>query len=169
MVVDLQQLDPTAVVLFNELLQKCQAQGYEMVPFDGLRTLKEQAKLWRQSRPTKEVTEKIRKLRAADCGFLADIIEKVGPCHGRWATNAIPGLSWHNWGEAMDCMRIIKGRAEWEDLNAYMPYGTIAKQMGLRWGGDFTKPDAVHVQINQKELTSLYSIKYINDYFREKQ
>lgn len=146
------------------------SKGCEIVPYFGLRTLEDQAKLWRQSRATSVVHTEVSRLRDSNCDFLADVIMNVGPQKtAQWATNAIPGLSWHNWGLAIDFY--VKdpktGKPNW-DSSAYKTLGQESKSMGLRWGGDFTKPDWGHVQINQKELTSIYDLKYINDYFRDK-
>lgn len=152
------------------LINSCGSKGCEIVPYFGLRTLEEQAKLWRQSRSTSVINLQIQKLRDLKCDFLADVIINVGPQKtAQWATNAIPGLSWHNWGMAVDFY--VKdphtGQADW-NASSYGILGKEAKALGLRWGGDFSKPDPGHVQINQKELTELYDLKYINDYFRDK-
>ena len=87
----------------DNLLEECRAQGYEMRPYFTLRTAQEQAQLWRQSRTNKEITQKIQELQSNGAPFLADVIQRVGDQNGPKVTNAIPGLSWHQWGEAMDC------------------------------------------------------------------
>lgn len=168
MTIDFTLLNPDAAVLFKRLIDNCAGAGVTAVPYYGIRTLEAQAKLWRQSRPTSEINAEISSLRKIQCDFLADVLEKVGPQPtGRLVTNAIPGLSWHNWGEAMDCYILVGGKANWQSWN-YGQYGISAKAVGLRWGGDFSTPDWGHVQMNQKELNKLYPHKYINDHFKEK-
>jgi peptidoglycan L-alanyl-D-glutamate endopeptidase CwlK len=60
-----------------------------------VRTAEEQAKLWRQSRSTVQIKEKIQKFKDRQLGFLADILEGVGPQYGRHVTNACCGESYH--------------------------------------------------------------------------
>ena len=171
MTIDLTLLDPTFMGKCQALLNGCASQNVIMVPTYGLRTLEAQAKLWRQSRSTAVVTAEIQSLRAIQCDYLADILQGVGPQPtAKWATDAIPGLSWHNWGQALDCMwQLDDGSFEEDgDTPGYHTYGQQAKSLGLRWGGDFSHEDYGHVQLNQKELTSLYPLKYINDHFKDK-
>lgn len=96
-----------------------------MRPNAGLRDPFEQAKLWRQSRSIEEILAAIDELRSVGAPFLAHCLESVGPQHGDPVTNAPPGYSWHQWGEAVDCFWLLGGKAEWSStkkvggLNAY--------------------------------------------------
>lgn len=155
----------------EQLIERCELAGMIMRPFFTLRTPFEQAKLWRQSRTSAQIQQKILHLRALGAHYLADCIECVGPQQGRWATNAIPGLSWHNWGLALDCFHLNKkGVAEWSaDHRAYEVYANIAKDMGLTSGYFWKKRDAVHVQ-KPKASSPLneYTIDLINDIMKER-
>lgn len=152
----------------SQLLDLCKKQDVIMIPYYGIRTLQDQAKLWRQSRHREEINTQIANLRSKQCDYLADVIESVGIVPmGKWATNAIPGLSWHNWGQAVDCFAFIDGKASW-DTKDYGLYGRMANYVGLKWGGNFSKSDPGHVQYNAKEVLDIYSIKYVNDYWKEK-
>lgn len=171
MKVDFTLLNSVFATKCQELLDSCATQDIIMVPYSGFRTLEEQAKLWRQSRSTAEITQKIAALRTSECDYLADIIEKVGPQPmGRLVTNAIPGLSWHNWGKAMDCYRLRDGKASWISRD-YTNYGIIAsgKPIHMKWGGDFRDPDYGHVQMMDKEVEHAHGLLYVNDYFRERE
>ncbi|RQV96667.1 MAG: hypothetical protein EH224_03705 [Calditrichaeota bacterium] len=110
---DLNDLIPVFKTQVESLLKLCSDSGYPMRPFFTLRTPFEQGILWRQSRSTKEIKEKISYLKRKGAPFLAYCIESVGPQNGRHVTNAIPGLSWHQWGEAVDCFWLIDDNAEW--------------------------------------------------------
>lgn len=168
MAIDISTLDTPFSIKVSQLIERCNEQNVTMVPYYGIRTLEAQARLWRQSRHRDEINSKIEKLRSLKCDYLADVIESVGIVPmGRWATNAIPGLSWHNWGQAVDCYTIIDGKASWKSSD-YGFYGRIATQLQLKWGGDFSMPDPGHVQLNEKEILDIYSIKYVNDYWKEK-
>jgi hypothetical protein len=153
MAADLTPLVPEFRATVNELIARCAGRGVEMRPFFALRTPFEQAKLWRQSRSREEIEQRIARLRAAGAGFLAHCIETVGPQHGAHVTNAIPGLSWHQWGEAVDCMWIVERRADWSTVkrvngvNGYHLYADEAVGLGLDAGGHWRSfKDWPHVQ-----------------------
>jgi hypothetical protein len=119
-----------------------------------------QAKLWRQSRGRDEVEAKIEALRRDGAAYLADILEEVGPQRtGSWRTNAIPGLSWHQLGKAVDfgvrsptSRRVLMGDRD-EDGDefqfaerSFARMGALCPNYGLTWGGHFGTPDENHVQ-----------------------
>jgi peptidoglycan LD-endopeptidase CwlK len=71
-------------------------------------------------------------------------------------TNALPGLSWHQWGEALDCFWVVDGAAEWSTrrlvngLNGYHVYADEAKRLELTAGGFFRSlKDWPHVQLDK--------------------
>ncbi len=151
---DLIDLMPEFRVVVEDLLKACEADGYSMRPFSTLRTPFEQGKLWRQSRSSQEVGQKIEELKGFGAAFLAYCIESSGPQNGRHVTNAIPGLSWHQWGEAVDCFWLLEGNAEWstrkkiEGVNGYRNYGRNALSLGLNAGGYWSSfLDWPHVQM----------------------
>lgn len=138
----------------EELLAQCLQGGVDMRPYTGVRTPKEQAKLWRQSRATEEINAAIAKLKNGGAPFLASVVEDVGPQHGPHVTNALPGLGWHQWGEAVDCFWSVNGHAEWsaskliDGINGYQFYAGKAKSLGLTAGGLWTSfKDWPHVQL----------------------
>ena len=154
MAADLTLLVPAFRPRLEQLLANCRARGVEMRPYMGLRTPLEQARLWRQSRSREEIDVKVAQLRSAGADYLADCLVKVGPQHGDPVTNAIPGLSWHQWGEAVDCFWVVKGAAEWSTkrllngLNGYRVMAEEAKKLGLDPGGWWKRfPDWPHVQL----------------------
>ena len=113
MAADLNQLQPEFKDKVLLLLSHCQQEGYTMRPSFTLRSPFEQGKLWRQSRSSEQVSQKISELKTKGAPFLAHCIESVGSQSGSPVTNAIPGLSWHQWGEALDCFWLVDGQAEW--------------------------------------------------------
>lgn len=141
MAADLTLLVPTFRPRLETLLASCRARGVEMRPYMGLRTPLEQARLWRQSRSREQIDAKVAQLHAAGADYLADCIVRVGPQNGDPVTNAVPGLSWHQWGEAADCFWVVKGDAEWSTkrlvngLNGYRVMAEEAKKLGLDPGG----------------------------------
>lgn len=158
------------------LIEKCRARGIEMRPNETLRDPFEQGKLWRQSRTREQVQAKILELRSQGADFLASCIESVGPQSGRHVTDAPPGLSWHQWGEAFDSFWVIDGRAEWSTtkkvngLNGYHVYAEEAEKLDLTAGGLWTTfKDWPHVQLRtQSSPKRLFSITEIDRTMRQR-
>lgn len=148
----------------EELLQKCENRGVSMRVYFTVRTPHKQAKLWRQSRSTWEINSKIDFLRSKGAYFLADVLDSVGPQHGRHVTNALPGQSWHQFGEAVDAFWLVDGAANWSTkqkingVNGYRIWGEEAMKMGLMSGGYFRSiKDWPHVQLRKAgSPTSVY-------------
>jgi hypothetical protein len=153
---NLNDLVPTMKSKAETLIRKCRERGLEMRPSATLRSPFEQAELWRQSRAREEINEKIREFKAAGANFLAFCIESVGPRSGPDVTGSAPGLSWHQWGEALDCFWVIDGRAEWSTtkkvngLNGYRVYAEEAERLGLTAGGLWARrKDWPHAQLSE--------------------
>jgi hypothetical protein len=167
---DLGNLIPDFRTQVEQLVSTCNSSGYPMRQFFTLRTPFEQGRLWRQSRSREQVNQEINDLRSKGADFLAHCIESVGPQNGRHVTNAIPGFSWHQWGEAVDCFWLVDGDAEWstrrkiDGLNGYNNYATIAKSMGLTAGGFWTSfRDWPHVQLRKESNPGrIFSMQEIN-------
>jgi peptidoglycan LD-endopeptidase CwlK len=170
---DINTLDPKFRKTALELLEACEERGIKMVGYSYLRDPYEQARLWRQSRSTMTVKRKVAELRKSNCHFLADCIEKVGPQMGqlgRHVTGAIPGLSWHNHGLAMDAywkrpdntaswsitesVEMTYGLYKGQKLNGYKAYGEMAEGLGLYSGGVHWGHDWPHVHQSQKSSPS---------------
>lgn len=146
---DLSDLDPVFRDRLERALEAAKAVGVSMVPYETIRTPASQGALWRQSRPKVVVDLKILKLRKIGAGFLADCIEKSGPQRGPHVTNALPGESWHQWGQACDLYwEKEPGKAEWNDLTGYARFAEICAQHGLNHGYLWKSfRDSVHVQL----------------------
>lgn len=147
---DMGELEPDFRDACYRVLSACKARGVEMRTFFTARHPVEQGALWRQSRSSAEVQRKIEELQAAEAPYLAQCIIDAGPQSGRWATNAIPGLSWHQWGLALDCYWLVDGVAEWDadathhGVQGYRVYAEEAEAVGLR--SLASVGDAVHIQ-----------------------
>jgi peptidoglycan LD-endopeptidase CwlK len=159
---------------FREKLDKtiadCDAKGVIMVPYIGIRDPWEQARLWRQSRSGTVVRAAIKDLKDQGADFLAKVLEDVGPQDpGPKRTGALPGFSWHQWGEACDCYRRINGGADWDTKN-YEFYAKTAEDNGLTAGGYWNSlKDWPHVQLRATDSPlSHYSIKKINEVMIER-
>jgi len=160
----------------ERLLESCAVSGYTMRAYFTVRSPFEQAKLWRQSRSREEIAEKLQWLRQNGGSFVAHCIESVGPQYGPHVTNAVPGLSWHQWGEAVDCFWLLDGKAEWstrkqvEGVNGYRNYAGLAAQAGLTAGGHWRSfKDWPHVQYRAESNPGrLYSLEEIDREMRQR-
>jgi len=162
---DIELLKPLFKMKVVELLERTKKRGFILRPFYTLRNAEEQAKLWRQSRTSEEIHRMVNKLRQEQAPYLADTLENVGPQFGRWATNALPGQSWHNWGEAVDCYVLLEnGKAVWAAAHpGYKVYAEEAKELGMTAGFFWGRKDAVHVQSRGDAVRSIRTWPEIND------
>ncbi|CAN5395361.1 hypothetical protein BH10PSE3_BH10PSE3_36880 [soil metagenome] len=153
--ITLDGLDGGFKTKLQKTLNTCAQRGVIMTPYFGIRTPQEQGKLWRQSRTSADIQAKLADLRAAGAHFLADCIDHAGPQNGPNVTGAIPGLSWHQWGEAMDCFWRLDDKAEWSTTrggaaNGYRIYAAVAVETGLTAGGLWSSlKDWPHVQLRK--------------------
>lgn len=134
-----------------ELLERLRKANVVMIPYEGIRTPQTQAKLWRQSRSTRDVQDALARMKEP-APWLASVLDGVGPCNGPHVTNALPGNSWHQWGLAVDCYWADRpGHAEWSvskggRRNGYRLYGAEAARLGLMSLGEVHNWDWPHVQ-----------------------
>jgi len=158
------------------LIQNCRNRGIEMRPYETLRSPIEQGKIWRQSRTREQVQAKIRELQNAGAEYLAFSIDSVGPQSGRHVTDAPPGLSWHQWGEAFDSFWVVNGAAEWsttrkiDGLNGYHVYAEEAERLGLTAGGLWLRfKDWPHAQLkSERGPQKLFTITEIDQTMRRR-
>ncbi len=148
------KVDAALAALANE--------GLTFKPYFARRDPVIQAGLWRRSRSAAEVLKQIQKLRDESCDFLVACFDKAGSQDGPWATNALPGLSWHQYGEAVDCYLVdASGRADWESPK-YAKFGQVGDANGMWWGGHFGDND--HWQNRKVEPLDVFgTLKNIND------
>lgn len=149
----------------NEVIFQCHADGHWVVPYTTIRDPWEQAKLWRRSRTYSQIVAAQQDLHTADAEFLSQCINDVGiqPL-APWATNALPGLSWHQWGEAVDCyIQDKNGHAIWDSTHpGYESYAQRAKEMGLDAGHYWTKKDSVHVQLRKGRVLDFHTLSEVD-------
>jgi peptidoglycan LD-endopeptidase CwlK len=127
----------------------CLDDGVTVRAYYGLRDPVEQGRLWRQSRSSADVEAAIDKLEQQGAPFLADCLAAAKSTTGPWATNALPGQSWHQFGEGMDYTWIVNGEVDWtvnltDPKNGYATLIRNAPIVGLVSGVSFK--DYGHVQ-----------------------
>ena len=159
MAADLNQLDPAFREKMLQVYAACLARGYEFRPNFTGRTPWEQARLWRQGHSFEEVQSEATRISSAGARYLADILLSVGPQHGPWATNALPGMSWHNFkpSKACDSFLLIAGKAEWDGGHpGYLALAEEGAKVGLT---NMRKiHDYGHLQLEAREVPEIYSL-----------
>lgn len=147
---DIQLLHPATAQKATQVINMCKAKGVDILIYCTLRTLEEQAKLYRQGRQWSAIQLKMQNLRNAGFDYLAAIIDAVGPQNGkRKLTGAAPGESWHNLAYAFDAVPLIGKEPAWSyEGNELLwdVYGSVCKYNGLTWGGDWNFKDYPHAQ-----------------------
>lgn len=143
---DIGKLAHPFVVQFLAAINSAEKHGLKFRITFTLRTPMEQGALWRKGRGRAEIDKKIADLRRQGCDYLADCINLPGPQQGRKVTNAIPGLSWHQYGEAADVLAYRDGELleDGEDEAYRVVLREAAKAQGLYTG--YSWGDAGHVQ-----------------------
>ena len=176
MPLDVTTLDKRFGPKVTALLTACQHRGIAMRPYAAVRDPFAQARLWRQSRSREEIAAAVQSLMAHGAPWLSQCLWVVGPQYGEPVTHALPGCSWHQWGEAVDCVWVVDGKAEWstrrliEGVNGYQVYAQAAAKLGLTAGGLWSSlKDWPHVQWRPAASpTKLYSLAHINRLMEER-
>ena len=148
MAIDLSLLDPQLANKIPQLIENCRDKGATYVPYFGLRTPQMQADLWRQSRSTQEVNQAIEKFLNAGAEFLASCFTQRPPVTGPWATSALPGYSWHNYGKAVDMYfeDPQTSQPNWDSPNYYLLQDEAAN-LGLNRAFFDRDQDPGHIQL----------------------
>ena len=160
----------TLVPAFREqvttLLEDLALQGHALAPHDTVRSPWEQARLYRKGRATEAILRRAGRLAKAGAPWLADVLVGVGSQYGDTVTNAPPGYSWHQLGEAVDCHVEVEGRAVWDAAHpGYRAYRARALEMGLHIATHWDWP---HVQHRPGVPTDYYSIAQLERVLRER-
>ena len=171
---DLMQLDPDFRKIVGCILTTCDEHGVELRPYNAVRDPWAQARLWRQSRSIEEIMRAVVQLEHQGAPFLAQVLQSVGPQYGAFVTDHLPGASWHQWGEALDCYWYLDGEAEWSirkkveisdsrKINGYRLFGEQAIAAGATSGGFWSDLLAwPHIQKRPKPTDHYYSWEEID-------
>lgn len=154
----------------EKLLEECKQNDVVMIPFCTLRTDKQQARLWRQSRSWKEIKKAIEMLKQEGAFYLSDVLQEVGPQYGKKVTESLPGTSWHQFGHAIDCYSLRNEVANWDsdsfdyELYAKLAEGTYDLTAGFYW----KSKDAVHIQKSKGKVLDGYTWKEVDNLMEKK-
>lgn len=159
---DLSDLQPGFEDRVRELLSEAEAQGLELLVYCTYRSPADQARLYRQSRNTLQISGMADRLKDQfQRPDLAQTLLDVGPQYGPRVTMAAPGMSIHQYGLAIDAVPMRAGKPVWgttdpADRELWHQYGEIARELSLEWAGDWESfVEYPHVQdpdANWREL-----------------
>ena len=107
----LSDLNPKVAALCSEFINRCKAEGIDVIITSTYRDAESQNALYAQGR--------------------------TAP--GKKVTNAKAGQSFHNWRVAFDFCPIVNGKAMWNDAVLFIRCGEIAEGIGLEWAGRWKK------------------------------
>lgn len=148
--------------------EACARLGSPILVYCTLRSVKAQAKLFREGRSLEKIMEKHEELASEwKRPDLAQVLLDVGPQYGKYIkTKAGPGQSYHNYARAFDAVPLRNGECVWgdkepEDSALWEVYGDVCRSNGLKWGGDWRWPDKPHSQllgIDWRELISIVTL-----------
>lgn len=122
----------------NRVITHCRLQGVDPLIYCTYRSLPDQARLYRQGRTYPQILTKIDELKSLGFAWLASIIKEVGPQSGPVVTNAAPGESAHNYGEAFDATPLVHGKPVWiyeGNERLFEIFGNALESEGLFWSG----------------------------------
>lgn len=122
---DIKELTPAMQTLCSDFIEKCKEQNINVIITSTYRDNEKQTQLYNQGR-------------------------NGNP--GKIVTYAKAGQSMHNHRLAFDFCPIVEGKAVWNDTLLFIKCGRIGKELGLKWGGDFSKPDMPHFEYSTNSL-----------------
>ena len=142
------ELQGSCLILFAA----CRARGADMQISSAIRGPGSQARIWCQSRSETEIAAAKAGMVASGAPWLASLLRYDTGRRGPEVTRALPGASWHQWGEAIDCFVRIDGKPAKDGGNpGYRIYAEEAVKVGLDAGLFWPNfPDAGHIQLRKQ-------------------
>lgn len=171
----LKKLNPEARRKAKLIIAKCHEKKFDIYIFAALIRLEDHAGVYRQSRPWKEIKKKMIEFRNLGFHYLADVIEEAEPCEGEFKTTSAPGELWHNYGEAFNAYPIFNNKmlCDYKDgENIWKEYGSIVKQAGMYWAGDWKGNLTDHTQAQLRENSNPLKVltpEQVYDILRKRQ
>ena len=133
-----QGLNPKIRSTASEIMDQFRKESKaELLIYCTYRTPEEQAVLYRRGRSITQMFAKAAELKE-EFGRpdLAEILLRTQPQTGQIVTNAGPGQSAHNYGEAFDAVPLLGGKPVWSLADPlYLLYGRLSIAAGLDWAG----------------------------------
>lgn len=140
---DLNELHPAFRARVDLWLADVHAAGHEILVVETRRTMAVAEAYYAQSR---EPNGEVDALRAK--AGLPPLVFQKAPYPK--ITDAMPGMSWHIYGLALDFVPMVNGKCMWDfntNLVAYQTIVDLAKKREMGWGGDWRSfKDFSHIE-----------------------
>lgn len=119
---------PDLVAKITRVLDVMASVGHPMIVTDGLRTMPEQAALWRKGRVS---------------GNPGPIVTNCDGIQKR----SNHQMQADHFGHAVDCAFVVDGAPSWDESLPWLTYGTTCESEHLIWGGRWKTPDKPHCEL----------------------
>ena len=127
-----------------DVIAACKKRGVNIEVLETVISPLEQASLWKQGRTAIEAELKMLALENANAHYLSQVMRAAQAKETNKVTEALPGYSWHQWGEAVSCVWVDRiNKLCWSPtklegkMNGYKVYGEEAQNLGLTHGSSF--------------------------------
>lgn len=154
---NLNLLVPKFKNLVENVITDAKKEKITLVPFFTLRGPLTQARFWTRGRSNADIQQMINNMHRLGCKNIASVLQTALNERGKKiprgeiiVTNALPGQSWHMFGEAVDMyVEGPKKKPIWDSSHkGYEVYTRIAESYGLTSGAKFKRlREPVHVQL----------------------
>lgn len=132
----LSDLTPETHEKCEQVIAGCKARGVDLLVYCTFRSLTDQAELFRHGRTSWEIRDALQN-RRPDERLVKDLINAES-IPGARVTNALPGYSFHQYGEAFDAAPMKNGKILWMQSSLeWQIYGDEVRKAGLFWAGDW--------------------------------
>lgn len=142
-------LDPKLKPLCHKHISACKDAGLELLVYCTKRTEKEQAIEYLKGRAFSILPKEVFGLMEEDILMWMKMgyTQMPGAENKSIVTHVFGNNSPHVRGVAYDCVPLVKGKAEWNNLHLWETVGEIGETLGLEWGGRWKMRDYPHFQL----------------------
>lgn len=141
---DMRELHPAFVPLAAEWLRLCASKLYPLLVVETRRTIEVAEAYYARGRKPLAVVNDLY-----ETAGLPPITEEANRLT---ITSAVPGLSWHMYGLAIDAVPFAGGKPDWtydpqSPADLYDEVAGLAVSLGMEWGGRWrSRKDCPHVE-----------------------
>lgn len=132
--------------LLVSCLDRCKEKGVIIEVITTVISPLEQAALWKQGRSRIDAELKMLALENSKAPYLADCLRRAQPLRTNCETEFVPGMSWHQWGEAVSVVWVDGAKQiNWTTKGGANGYRFLVDQLkdfSLHSGSEFDDTDA---------------------------
>lgn len=161
----LEDLDPVFRERLIKVFEEAINHGFKVDPHLGALSIKDQALKWRQSRSDLEIDKALTFFKENDCNFIWNVMRFANAKFGPPVTDCLPGLSWHNWREAIkyDIYNRKTGQVDNDNAEFLEVLKKSMKKHKLHFG---VEPRQIQLSV-YKDPREIYSLQEIDNKMAE--